>query len=85
MGSLYADVVPYRRRWTDHDRWIRDRRPNGDFLWWHVGPEAHNDWNLWTVWECRWPQWVPGQLAPVQPFHLVFWFSGMYYGIYVHR
>ena len=61
MGSLYADVVPWRRQWTDDDRWIRFTRPNwnpnGVFLYWHVGPEHPNDWNIWYIFEVLGPPW----------------------------
>ena len=82
MGSLYADVVPWRRRWTPEDRWIQDLRPNGEFLWWHVGHEERNDWNLWFIFEVLWPPWG-GPMVPLVQHHMVLHFAVWWYGLYV--
>ena len=82
MGSLFRDTEPWLRRNPRlmlHDQWIQDRRPNGDFLWWHPGPQVP-DWNLWHVFEIHWPVRVQGQI--VRELDYTHRFSCMWYGYY---
>ena len=87
MGSLYLEpAIPWRRVsfWDmivrfHHPPWDPDR----SWIYWHVGEEDPNDWNVWHIFEVMGPPWgspfVPLIHTPLR-YHTSVMYAGEWEG-----